>query len=195
MSAAGDAPALLANRVLEQEAWARDRLAAFAGRVFTVSVGPLTSGMRIDERGMLETAATSIPPDLTLRLSPLAMPSFLAQPQRWNEFVEEHGDADLGGALKDLAQTLPWFVEQAFAKALGPLAGQRAADAGRALLAFPEYAAQRVTDSVASYARDEAGLFARADAMRRHADGVQAVEAAVAALEARIEALAKRAGR
>jgi ubiquinone biosynthesis protein UbiJ len=195
MSAAGDAPALLANRILEQEGWARDRLAPFAGRVFTVSVGPLTSGMRVDERGMLETAAATGPADLRLRLSPLAVPSFLAQPQRWNEFVTEDGDADFGGALKELAQTLPWFVEQAFARALGPILGQRAADAGRALLAFPEYAAQRVADSVSSYARDEAGLFARTDAMRRHAEGVHAVAAAAEALEARVDALAERAGR
>ncbi len=53
-------------------------------------------------------------------LSPLSVPTFLANPARWNEFVREEGDAELGGALKELARTLPWFVEAAFAKALGP---------------------------------------------------------------------------
>ena len=42
-------------------------------------------------------------------------------------------------------------MEQAFARALGPLVGQRAADAGRALLAFPEYAGQRVTEMAYDY--------------------------------------------
>lgn len=195
MSAAGEASARLANHVLEREDWARDMLAPFAGRMFTLSVGPLTSAMRIGERGTLEVAGTAETADLRLRMSPLAVPSFLAQPKRWNEFIEEDGDADLGGALKELAQTLPWFVEQAFANALGPLAGQRVADAGRALLGFPEYAAQRVTDSVASYARDEAGWFPAADAMRRHADAVQATAAATDALIARVDALTRRAAR
>ena len=190
-----DAHAYVANRILEQEGWARDKLVPFAGRVFAVSVGPMTTGVRIGENGLLEPAVSSASPDLTLRLSPLRVPSFLAQPQRWNEFVQEDGDADLGGALKELAQTLPWFVEQAFARALGPLLGQRAADAGRALLAFPEYAATRVSESVTSYARDESGLFARANEMRRHADGVQAVADAVDSLAARVDALAQRAGR
>ncbi|HEY5310357.1 MAG TPA: hypothetical protein VIK97_17715 [Casimicrobiaceae bacterium] len=195
MSAAGEASARLANHVLEREEWARDKLAPFAGRVFAVSVGPLTSVMRIGERGTLEAAGTTETVDLRLRLSPLAVPTFLAQPKRWNEFIEEDGDANLGGALKELAQTLPWFVEQAFASALGPLAGQRVADAGRALLGFPEYAAQRVTDSVASYARDEAGWFIGTDAMRRHVDAVQATDAATDALTARVDALGRRSRR
>ena len=100
-------------------------------------------------------------------LPPLSVPTFLANPARWNEFVREEGDAELGGALKELARTLPWFVEAALAKALGPLVGQRVADAGRRLLAFPEYAAQRVTEGVTSYARDEAGLLARSAQMRQ----------------------------
>jgi ubiquinone biosynthesis protein UbiJ len=191
MSAAGEVSARLANRVLAREDWARDKLALFAGRVFAVSVGPLTSAMRIGERGTLEAAGATEPTDLRLRLSPLGIPSFLAQPKRWNEFVEEDGDADLGGALKELAQTLPWFVEQAFASALGPVTGQRVADAGRALLGFPEYATQRMTDSVASYARDEAGWFIGADAMRRHTDAVQATDAATDALAARVDALSR----
>jgi len=195
MSAAGEASARLANRVLEREDWARDRLAAFAGRVFAISIGPLTSVMRIGERGTLEAAGATETADLRLRLSPLAVPSFLAQPKRWNEFMEEDGDANLGGVLKELAQTLPWFVEQAFASALGPLAGQRVAEAGRALLGFPEYAAQRMTDSVASYARDEAGWFIGADALRRHADAVQATDAATNALAARVDALTQRSKR
>jgi hypothetical protein len=71
--------------------------------------------------------------------------------------------------LQDLARALPWFVEQAFASALGPIIGQRVADAGRRLLAFPEYAATRIGDSVVSYARDEAGLLAHGDELRMFA--------------------------
>src|SRR5207247_2400862 len=83
---------------------------------------------------------------------PLTFPALLADPRHWSEYVREDGDVALGGALKELAQTLPWFVEQAFARALGPIAGQRVADVGRRLLGFPEYAAERVTESVARYA-------------------------------------------
>ena len=186
-------PAQLANGILEQEAWAREKLAPFAGRVFTLAVGPVTTRFRITTDGKLEKAEAATPADLALNLSPLSIPAFLANPARWNEFVREDGDAELGGALKELARTLPWFVEAALAKTLGPLVGQRAADAGRRLLAFPEYATQRISESVASYARDEAGVLAQSAQMREFGEGVGEVAARVDAQEHRFDALTARA--
>ena len=184
----------LANRMLERETWARDKLAAHAGRVFTVTVGPATGVFRITDTGTLESVplaeATS---NLRISVSPLNLPAFLADPRQWSEYVREDGDVALGGALKELAQTLPWFVEQAFARALGPIAGQRVADVGRRLLGFPEYAAERVTESVARYARDEARLLAHGDELRRFTDETRDVAARVDALAARVTALSDRA--
>src|SRR5258706_13327355 len=187
---AGEAPARLANRMLADQQWAREKLAPFAGRVFTLTVGPVCAAWRIREGGTLDAAASADAADLKLDIAPWSVPSFLADPVRWNEFVREEGDADFGGALKDLARTMAWFVEETFAKALGPIVGQRMADAGRKLLAFPEYAAQRVTDSAASYVRDEAALLAHGSDLRRFGDQVAEIAERVGALAARVEALA-----
>ncbi len=187
-----EAPARLANRILSEEAWAREKLLPFAGKVFTLGVGPLVTRFSIAADGKLDQAPETAAVDLALVMSPLSVPSFLANPARWNEFVREDGDADLGGALKELARTLPWFVEAALAKALGPLAGQRVADAGRRLLAFPEYATERVTDGVASYARDEAQLLASSAQMRAFVDGIADTTPRVDALAQRFDALAAR---
>ena len=189
---AGEAPARLVNRMLADQQWARDKLAPFAGRVFTLAVGPVRAAWRIREGGALDPASSADAADLALAIAPWSVPSFLADPARWNEFVREEGDADFGGALKDLARTMPWFVEETFAKALGPIVGQRMADAGRKLLAFPEYAAQRVTDSAASYVRDEAPLLAHAGDLRRFGTEVAEIVERVEALEARVKALAPR---
>jgi ubiquinone biosynthesis protein UbiJ len=114
------------NRVLADEPWARERLAAHAGRAFSLRVGPLMTAFQIDGQGTLASAPlVGTTPDLLLTLSPFNVPAFLADPKRWNEFVTEEGDVELGGTLKELAQTLPWFVEQAFARAFGPIGGQR----------------------------------------------------------------------
>ncbi len=79
-----------ANRVLEREPWARERLAPFAGRSFVLRVGPAVAGFRIDEHGLLETAPLAgATPDLALALSPFNVPAFLADPKRWNEFITE----------------------------------------------------------------------------------------------------------
>ena len=42
-----------ANRLLAQEPWAREKLAAYAGRAFMLRVGPVTAGFRIDDDGLL----------------------------------------------------------------------------------------------------------------------------------------------
>lgn len=183
-------PAQLANRALAGQDWAREKLAPFAGRTFALRVGPLAGTWTVGDDGSFASAATGAPVDLTLTLSPRSMPSFLADPSRWNEYMREEGDVAFGGALKELARTLPWFVEEGFAKAFGPVAGQRIADAGRHLLAFPEYAAQRMGDSAGSYARDETGLMVRGSEARALRDDIAAVAARVDALAARVDALA-----
>jgi ubiquinone biosynthesis protein UbiJ len=178
------APALgLANRVLEREDWARERLSAHAGRTVRMICGPIDSTLAIAPGGMLSMVHDAA--DLTLTISPLRLPTLLAHPGRWTELVAADGDAALAATLADLAQTLPWFVEQAFASALGPLIGTRVADAGRALLELPEHAARSFGTSLTSYVHDEAGF------------GVKATEvsdfgAEVAAIAARVDALAQR---
>lgn len=180
----------LANRTLGREAWAREKLAAHAGQVFAVSVGPAAAGIRIGADGTFDNASLAgATPDLRLTLAPWDVPAFLADPRLWNQYVKEDGDAALGGTLKELAQTLPWFVEQAFARTLGPIAGQRLADAGRHLLAFPGHAATRLSESIGRYARDEAHLVVRHDELRGFADETTALAARVDTLEAKVAAL------
>jgi ubiquinone biosynthesis protein UbiJ len=185
--------AAFANRVLEREDWARERLSAHAGQMFVLAVGPVATGFRVASTGLVETTPLGGgTADLTLRISPLAIPSFLSDPSRWDSLVATDGAPALAATLRDLALTLPWFVEQAFAKALGPIVGQRVADAGRRLLAFPEYAVDRVSESVGSYARDEAGLLARGDEARTFAEENAALGLRTDALAARLDALAAR---
>jgi ubiquinone biosynthesis protein UbiJ len=156
------------NRALERESWAREKLAAH---------GSLDSPM--------EGAA-----DLTLTISPLRLPALLAAPERWNELVGAEGDAALAATLGELALTLPWFVEQTLAKALGPIAGQQIADAGRRLLALPEYAAQRFGDSFGRYIAGETRFAVGTAEARAFAAEVGALAARVDALAARIDSLA-----
>lgn len=186
-------PGAVANRMLEREAWARERLSAHEGRAFAIAVGPVATTLSIAASGLVDsTPASAHPPDLTLRLSPFDVPAFLADPARWDRYISADGDPALAGTLKELALTLPWFVEQAFAKALGPIVGQKVADAGRKLLAFPEYAAERIGESVVGYAHEESDLLARGDEGAVFAEQVAAIASRTDALAARVDALAQR---
>ncbi len=190
-------PGALANHFLAREQWARERLAAHAGRVFVLAASALSASFAIDAQGHLEsTLSARDGADVTLRVSPLAVPALLADPTRWDELVTAEGDPALIATLKELSVTLPWFVEKAFASVLGPIAGQRVADAGRRLLLIPEYAGTRIGASVAAYVSDDEGSLAtrRIDAQAFAAD-VASLAARADALEARVDALAARAAR
>lgn len=185
------AAAALANRALEREDWARERLAAHAGRTLSIVAGPATVTLAVDAEGSFADAQSA--PDLTLTISPLRLPALLARPERWNELVDADGDAALAATIGELAQTLPWFVERAFARAFGPIVGVELADAGRRLLALPGYAAERAGASLASYATDEADVAIGAGAARDFAAQVAALAERVDALGERVDRLAGRA--
>ena len=181
------------NQALDRAPWAREKLAAHAGRRVKVHVGPLQGGFVVQADGQVaHLAHDGLPADLHLKLSPLNVSSFLADPRRWNDFVTEEGDVALGGTLKELAQALPWFVEDTFARTFGDVVGMRLADVGRRLLSFPGHAADRLAGSAASYARDEANLLARGDDMRRFAQQSAALAERVRALDARLAAVERR---
>ena len=172
-----------ANRALESEAWARDKLATHAGKTMRFDVGPARIAFAVETGGRL--AASEASPDLTIAIDPLRLPALLAQPSRWSELTSTSGDAALAATLAELAPTLPWFVERLLARALGPIAGQQVADTGRRLLGFPEYAGERISESFARYVGDEARLAVRSGEAERFATEV-------AELAARIDALAKQ---
>lgn len=207
------------NRWLEGEPWARERLAAHAGRSFAIDIGPSETTFAIMADGTLadgrladasSPATSPVPsratspapspatspaisptpsPDLRLRLSPLAVPAFLADLARWDEFVTAEGDVALAGTLRELAPTLPWLVEADFARMLGPIAGKRVADAGRSALGVPGHVAERLVAHAGSWARDEAQLLAHPAALRELAADIDALSGRAAAIEARIARL------
>jgi ubiquinone biosynthesis protein UbiJ len=183
--------ATLANRALAHEDWARERLAAHAGRRLRIVAGPAALSLAINADGSF--ADTEEGPDLTLTIPALRLPALMARPERWSELVVAAGDASLASTIGKLAQTLPWFIERSFARIFGPIAGAQLAEAGRRLLALPGYAAERAGASFASYAGDEAGLVTGARAGSEFAAEVAALAARVDALGERIDGLAKPA--
>lgn len=185
----------LANRLIRDEDWAREKLVAHAGRSFSLRSGPLVTGFTIRDSGEIEALqARTGAADAELTVSPLDLPALLADPARWDALVTATGDASLTATLRDLATTLPWFVERGFATAFGPIVGQRLADTGRALLGFPAYANTRVAENLASYARDETALLARGDEGRAHAGEAAQLAERVDALTARVERIERRNG-
>ena len=183
-------PALaVANRALEREAWARNRLASHSGRTLRIRVGPASALLKIADDGRLTRGQA--PPDLTLWISPFRVPALLAQPERFSELVETDGDPELAATLFDLATALPWWVEQTFARLLGPIVGTRIADAGRQLLLLPGHAANSFGASVRDYVRDETQVLMTHAQLDVFAGDVAALAERIDALTSRVEAISQ----
>ena len=131
-------------------------------------------------------------PDLTLTISPLRLPALLAQPARWPNIVHAQGDAALASTLAELASTAPLFAEQALAKVVGPVIASQVAIAGASVAQIPEYAAQRVGDSVADYVGEHTDAAVSKAEAHAFASDVAALSADVDALAARVEAAIAR---
>ena len=185
-------PLDIANRALERERWARVKLAGHAGRAVRVQIGPAGKAFAIDGDGRLHDSNAT--PDLTLTVAPLQLPALFSRPERWGELVGVEGDAALAATLRELAQTLPWFIESLCARVFGPVAGERIADLGRRLLEFPTYAAQRFGDSFTNYLGNEARIAVGASEARAVAGEIAALAARVDALAQRIDRLDQRTG-
>jgi ubiquinone biosynthesis accessory factor UbiJ len=180
----------VANRLIADEDWAREKMRAHAGRAFMLRSGPIATAFLIRIDGSLDAlSARGTTADAELSISPLDVPAFLAHPERWDQLVTTTGDDRLLATLRELAVTVPWFVERGFASVFGPVIGQRLADTGRALLGFPEVAGTRLADNVVSFARDEAGVLARGDEARSFAADSGLLGARVESLSERIERL------
>ena len=165
MARAAHAAALLANRALAHEDWARERLAVHAGRKLSIVAGPAVVTLMVEADGSFSD--TDGAPDLTLTIPPLRLPALLARPERWSELVAATGDPGLASTI-----------------------GAQVAEAGRSLLALPGYAAERASASFGSYASDEAHLITGARAGAEFAAEVAALAARVDALGERVDRLA-----
>ncbi len=180
------------NRALRDEDALRGKLAAHAGAVFRAVSGPVSASFAIAADGALEEPQPDAAPQLTLSVAPHDLPRVMHDPAQFTRLVRAEGDDALAATLAGLATTVPWFVERLFASAFGAIAGQRLADAGRALLGWPAEAIDRMSGNVTSYVRDESRLGVARDEARAFADEVAALEQRVAALAARVDALRPR---
>lgn len=177
-----------ANRALHDEAWARDQLRAHAGSVVTVDSGPLSSAYVVRDDGTFAPAPDGAVASLRLYVSPLALPALAAEPSRWRREVRAEGDQALAATLESIAQTFPWFVERAFARAFGPIAGQAIAEAGRTLLSIPAALSHQAAATVSQLAAENDAVAHRGD-FAAFSCGTAEAEARVDALAARIAAL------
>ena len=120
------------NHVLGQHAWARERLAPFAGQVVrTVTATPLgevAAAAAIQSDGTLQAAASGAVPAVTLMVrAPLdALVAFAgAGSAAAMQHLRIEGDAALAAAIGQIAPHLRWDAEDDLSRVVGDVAARR----------------------------------------------------------------------
>jgi ubiquinone biosynthesis protein UbiJ len=185
---ASSAAVAVLNHLLAREAWARDRLAPFAGRSARFELPPFAVHLRVMEAGLL--AAADGTADVTITLDAAALPRALADPQAVLRNVKLSGDAEFAQGLSFVLQNLRPEPEEELARFVGDAAAVRVVGLMRQALAQLRSGGERLASTTVDYlvaenpmlvARPEAEVFTRDVAALR--DAVARLDKRVALLE------------
>ncbi len=178
------AAAVIANRLLDRDGWARRALSPHAGKVVRMQFGPACADFRIDGEGRLVSVA-ALRPD-TILVIPLrsALEAF-DDPDRAAGSIGVDGDAEVGAVLVDIARVAPWLAESEVARVVGPIVARRLADTARRALRLPRYTAARLGANIRDFVGSEMTWTVRRGELDRLA-------AEIVELDSRVEATAAR---
>lgn len=177
----------LLNQLLSREAWARHKLAPFAGERVEWRAPPLPAvRFTILEGGLV--AAGGEGATLAVRLKPGAPAALLRGEEHFMREVEVSGNARLAAEVLALARHLRWDFTEDLSRVIGDVAAHRVGEAARAFVAWQADAAQRVAEALAGYATEEKRVLVRRAELGELASGV-------AGLRDALERLAKRVAR
>lgn len=138
------------NRMLAREAWARTKLAPFAGRVARFDVSPFALVLQVVDGGLF-AAAESTPPAVTIKASLAALPLALGDPKALMRDVRLDGDAEFAQALSFVLQNLRPEPEEELSRFVGDIAAQRLVGLARAALSQARISGENLVHSAADY--------------------------------------------
>jgi ubiquinone biosynthesis protein UbiJ len=186
----GAAVAVL-NRMLAREAWARAKLAPFAGRTARISAPPFALALAVDSEGRFADGAGA-DPAVTIAVDAGALPLALGDAQALLRNVRLDGDADFAQALSFVLQNLRPEPEEELSRFVGDAAAQRIVGFVRLAAGHWRQLAERMLDAGAHYVVTENPMVVpRADVLGFGED-VARLRDDVARFEKRLERFERR---
>lgn len=178
------------NRLLAREAWAREKLAPFAGRVARIEALPFMLALGIAEGGTFTAAGGE--PHVHIEVDSLQLPLAAFDPQALKRNLRVSGDAEFAQALGTVLENLKPEPEEELARFVGDAAAVRIVGLLRALATQIKHGGERLAATAADYLVAENPLLAARTEADRFAREVAALRDDVERLAKRIERLERR---
>ena len=173
------------NHVLINEAAARKKLAAHAGKVACIDLGVASLRFKAAADGLVEAAGADEPAQVTIHIKPADLPLIAQQFDRAFSYVRIEGDADFANTISQLVQSVHWDVEEDLSKWIGDIAAVRVVEGSRTAFHALRTTQQKVAENVAEYFLEENPMLMRPK-------DVSAFGSEVSKLRDDIERLSKR---
>lgn len=179
------------NHVLEQTAWARQRLSPFSGRVACIRGGPLSLTFRVLPDGLLAETRDG-QPAVTIELDPRTLADGLFDPARLMASARVSGPADFAETLGFVFRHLRWDAEADLARIVGDIGAHRISEGARRFVHHGRIGTQRARENLTTFLADGQAMVptrAEATAPRQALSGL---DEDIARLERRIAVLERR---
>ncbi len=178
------------NRLLASEAWARERLAPFAGETVEFALPPLPAvRLAIEADGRLQPAAREAAPSLLVRLRPDAAAAFLRGEDHFMRAIDVSGNAKLASEVLVLVRHLRWDAEEDLSRLVGDVAAHRVVGGLRAFAQWQRDALARLADSTMEYVIEERRMLVPRGEFETHVAAVARLRDHLARLEQRLRRL------
>jgi ubiquinone biosynthesis protein UbiJ len=178
------------NHLLRAEAWARDKLAPFAGAMVELRAPPLPSlRFSIRQDGTLGPAGADASPALSLTLDPGMAAAFWRGNEHLLKSVKVEGDERLAEAVLALVRHLRWDAEEDLSRVVGDVAAHRIVQTAKDALAWQRDAAQRLAEASADYFADEKRVLVRSWELQDLGSATAELRDAIERLQKRVERL------
>jgi ubiquinone biosynthesis protein UbiJ len=185
--------AVILDKLLEGEPWARARLAPFAGETieFTAASAP---PLRLAIRDGGRIAPGDAAPTLSFRLREGALatlasaaPNAAGGEDRLMRAFDVEGNARLASEILLLARHLRWDAEEDLSRVFGDVLAHRMAGAARTIASWHLEAARRLAGNLVEYAIEERRLLVPQGEFEAFAAGVAQLRDRIARLAKRLE--------
>lgn len=180
------------NHLLGQAAWAREKLAPFAGHAALVKMPPFEAAFLIGADGCLSAP----PPEAELEVSislPAATPVLALQGKdAVMRAARIEGSAEFAETLGFVIRNLRWDAEEDLSTIVGDIAAHRIVAGTREFAAWQQQAARNLAENLAEYFTEEQPLIARQADIADFSADIDRLRDDVARLEKRIDNLLSR---
>ncbi|RJG03602.1 sterol-binding protein [Noviherbaspirillum sedimenti] len=177
------------NHLLAQEAWARAKLAAHAGKIARLDAGVLAVNWQVTAEGLLKTAESGAAPHVVIRVRLADLPLIMQNRERAVSYVRIEGDADFANAISQVSQSLKWEAEEDLGRLIGDIAARRLVSSARSALAGARTRRLALEENIAEYFLEENPMLLRPEPVAGFGREVGKLRDDIARLEKRLRKL------